>query len=982
MKNVTKQKNKVQAPKSPKGEAAGIVFKTLFLCLLLGTFAGLAFIALWVDGVLADTPELDMMNIGSGQSTLIFDQNREPIFEFGEQMSEWVSFDEISQVMIDAIIAIEDSRYFEHYGVDWSRTIAAVLYTAENMLSGRDSTQGGSTLTQQLVNQTHLLLEDGTRDNEISRKIQEIYLAMEVERLLSKEQIIEAYLNIAPFGGRIYGIQAAAQFYFGVDANNLTLSQAATLAGIVQLPSVHRPDLNATQTQARRNRVLDLMVTHGFITQEISDLAAAEPITDLLVYNTIGVEDAHRYEPFINRVREEALEVFGIEDLAGHRIYTTLDREVQGFVYNLMRNEGGFPWPTQEIQTAVAMIGNDGAVRALAHRDELNTRNVQMGFNPAVHERRQPGSASKPIWAYGPAFELLDWGTGSMVTDDLYYWGGGVGSPIVRNHDNRYRGRDSVRHSMNRSWNVPAIIAYQEVVNTLGQDAMDEFVNDLGIPTPPDGFGPRYAIGGHVHGVSPLQMAGAYAAFPNGGVFNDPFTIISIVTPDGTRIDGAQHRRTEARVMSESSAYMMNSLLRTAIIGSNREGGAGTGMNAYVHNQWVAGKTGTTNFQPNVLDDFPNIPRNAVADAWFVGYNMEYTVAIWTGHQDMRSGHFLTQDNTQIPPRLFARIMTELAEPGVRAPVRPDTVREVTVEWQSGTAEGEACLPSQSTPGSARHSELFHSHALPTCVSNRFGGTAEAPSNLVATFEDSRTIHFTWDHESSGTSMSLREATEAYERAMSLLWGQSLMTSDLMNLPIKPGAARMIINEIQGGAGELEYLLIGTRRDGSTQVLETTNDSEVTITLSRLDAFRIQSFHVVARFAGSNNTTGASNSVANALDTSDLEIPLDDMTGWSLEQLQAWVDEHEITAHVSRAYSDTIPEDHIISTNPTGTLRPDQTLQVIVSDGPAATIPTEPETGPTETGPGSLRFPPIPGLPGNQSHSREEDETPTNLFPF
>ena len=984
MKNVTKQKNKIQPPRSPKGETAGIVFKTLFLCLLLGAFAGLIFVGMWVDDVLADTPPLDMTNIGRGQSTLIFDQNEEPIFEFGEQRSEWVSFDEISQVMIDAILAIEDSRYFEHYGVDWSRTVAAVIYTAGNMISGGDSTQGGSTLTQQLINQTHLLLEDGTRDNEISRKVQEIYLAMEVEQLLSKEQIIEAYLNIAPFGGRIYGIQAASQFYFGVDADNLTLSQAATLAGIVQQPSILRPDSNAPLTQVRRNRVLELMVTHGFITQELSDLAAAEPITDLLVYRTVGVDDAHKYEPFINRVREEALERFGLEDLAGYQIFTTLDREAQGFVYNLMRNDGGFAWPTQEIQASVAMVANNGAIRALAHRDELNRRDIQMGFNPAVHGRHQPGSASKPIWAYGPAFELLSWGTGSMITDDLFgYDGGFPGAPVVWNHDNQFRGRDSVRNSMNRSWNVPAIMAYQAVVDTFGQDVMDKFVNDLGIPTPTEGFNQRYAIGGMAQGVSPLQMAGAYATFPNGGVFNEPYTIISIIAPDGTRIDGNEHRRTE-RVMSEGSAYMMNSILHTAVVGSwDRPDSGPTGAQAQVAGQWVAGKTGTTNFD-ETLRLQQQLPSNAVADAWFVGYNMEYTIAVWTGHERLDSGHFLTQENTQIPPRLFARIMTELGEPGWRMPVRPDTIREATIEWQSGTAEGEVCWPSPSTPSSAQHRELFHSHAMPTCQSNRFGGIAEAPSNLTATSAGGLTIDFTWDHESSGTTMSLREATEAYEHGMGISRGNAVMTEAMFNLPIRPGAARMIINEIQGGAGELEYVLVGTRANGSRHILGTTNDTYYTVTLSAIDAVLIQYFYVVARFVDSDNTTEPSNSVPNSgfIDSSYLEIELEDMRGWSLEQLEEWAEEHDISPHITRAYSDTVPEDHVISTNPNRVLRPGQTLQVVVSDGPA---PTEAETTPTETmtGPGGLpQAPGVPGLPGARSSDTEDDDGVPNLFPF
>ncbi|MCL1989700.1 MAG: penicillin-binding protein [Defluviitaleaceae bacterium] len=941
MQNFKSQKNKVQGSTGPKNETLAILLKTVFLCLILSVTAAAVFIGMWVEDVLAETPELDLSNITQIQSAVIFDRTGELVFEFGLQRSEWVYFNDISPVMIDAISAIEDARFFEHYGVDWSRTLAAVAYTVENLLTGVDSMQGGSTLTQQLINQTHLLLEDGDRDNSIDRKIREIALAIEIEQILSKEQIMEAYLNIAPFGGRIHGIQAASQFYFGVDASQLTLSQAATLAGIVQLPSVHRPDWNAPQAQTRRDTVLDLMVHHDFITQEIRDLAAAEPITDVLVYDESGLEDIHRYQSFIDRVREEALLRFGIEQLDGYQIYTTLDREAQAFVYNLLTGHGDFFWPNEDIQTAVAMIGNDGSVRALAYRDMRSNR-VQMGFNPAVHGERQPGSASKPIWAYGPAFEYLNWGTGSMITDELFgYDGGFPGSPLVRNWDGRYRGRVSVRDAMNQSWNVPAIKAYQAVVDTFGQAHLDQFVNRLGIPTPPNGFNQRYAIGGMYHGVSPLQMAGAYATFPNGGVFNEPFTILRIVAPDGTIIHGEQYHRSE-RIMSESSAYMMNSILRTAVTGSPNS--PGTGGLAQVPGQWVAGKTGTTNFDITIRQMHPHIPDGGVPDSWFVGYSMDDTIAIWTGYRSVASGHFLNTYDQRIPQRLFARIMGELGTNEWREPVRPSTVVAERVEWQSGTGEGEACLPSGFTPGGAIRDEFFHAHAVPTCVSNRFS-SPDAPRNLNATAGGGLTIHFTWDHGGDNLPMTLGQATAARDNGLGLMANQEVMTEALHNLTIGPGAAQMIISQIEA-VGEAEYVLIGTFLNGSTRELGRTTHNRLSVDLPVSDALAIQSFHVVARFTSSNRSSEPSNAIPNSgfIDVSALEIRLDDMRGWSLERAQRWIAGHveDIRYELVLEYSDTVPVNQIIAMNPTGSLRPDQVLHLVVSLGPEPAIPIIP----------------------------------------
>lgn len=405
MKNLNYLRNRKIAPQASKEKTTRTLLQTLLLCLLLGIGTGLGVFGWRVYAILAQTPELNANLIFASGSTQIFDRNGELVFEGGIQRRDWVHFNEISPVMIDALLAIEDSRFFVHYGVDWSRTVVAVMYTARNIVAGSDSMQGGSTLTQQLIKMTHLTEEGEEAEQTIERKLQEISLAIQLERKFSKEQIMEAYLNFAPFGGRIFGIQAASEFYFGVNASELTLSQAATLAGIVQLPNVHNPEQNAQQTQIRRDEVLYLMVRHGFITQEISDLVAAEPITDLLVYQeAISFYEEENYQVFIDHVLNEAFERFGINAMDGYQIYTTLDPEAQRFVNEVMTTNNHIHWPNGGMQSGVAFVGNDGRIRALGERAESRENFVERGFNNATHLRRQPGSTSKPIWAYGPAF--------------------------------------------------------------------------------------------------------------------------------------------------------------------------------------------------------------------------------------------------------------------------------------------------------------------------------------------------------------------------------------------------------------------------------------------------------------------------------------------------------------------------------------------------------------------------------------------------
>jgi len=980
MKNSNNSRNKIRTLRGDKGETLRIVSKTLFLCLLLVIAAGAFGFGRWVNDVLADTPDLDTNRIFANVSTLIFDQDGELIIEEGIERREWVQFHEISQVMIDAILAIEDARFFDHYGVDWTRTMMAVRYSLESILTGSESLQGGSTLTQQLINRTHLLLEDGDRDTTVERKLQEILLAIQLERQFSKEQIIEAYLNFAPFGGRVFGVQAAAQFYFGVDASDLNLSQAATLAGLVQRPNVHRPDWNAIQAQIRRNEVLNLMVHHGFITPQLRDLAAAEPITDLLVYNEIDRSEITRYQPFINRVLDEAFQRFGINPMGGYRIYTTLDREAQGFVYDLLTTNAHFNWQDEAMQTAVSMIGNDGRIRALASRELLREDNLERGFNLAVDGRRQPGSASKPIWVYAPAMEYLDWGTGNMIMDELFGYGGGIdprpiGGGIVRNWNVQYHGRVSVRNAMDWSWNVPAVKTMNAVTREHDTpETVMGFIESLGIPAYINQQGQRVLYESHAigsHPVSTLQMAGAYAAFANGGTFTEPFTIERIVAPDGTILYNTAENHRSERVMSEATAYMITDTLRTTVT-------QGTGQwQVNVPNQWVAGKTGTTNFGDAERREL-RVRPGGVPDVWFVGYSMDYTVAVWTGYESIRSGDYLIGGERNIAMQLFSIIMRELNTAGMRRPERPATVVERRVEWQSGSEDGEVCLPSSATPSSFTRLELFHSHAVPTCVSDVFtGGTAaaeepEAPINFEAVSGGGTTINFTWESSIGtggiNTSMSLSQVEAARDRARGMTRGQSNITAALRDLSPGEGEAVMMIERIRAGArsGDMRYLVIGVLGNGTTTELTTTTSNYATVTLSRNQAATIQSFHVIARSSGGSSDPSNAQPNSGFIDPSELDIEIPNMADldWTRNQAEMWANEEGISVTFTAEYSSTIQENLVIRTNPSGSIRADQTLRIVISRGPEPQLipgmPIDP-TDPTDD--------PVPP-------STEETETP------
>ena len=598
------------------GKGLWTTFKILFFIGLIGGTllagaAGYTFMK-----IAEQAPPLDLNKIHAANSSIIYDRYGNVISEFGVEKREWVSYDEISPVLIDAFLATEDSNFFTHPGVDFQRLLVAVI---TNVLTGDD--QGASTITQQLIKQTHL-----TSDKNVTRKIQEMYLALQIEKELTKEQILEAYLNYSTFGGGIYGVEKAAQYYFGTSASDLTLSQAAVLAGLVQRPEAYRPDFYPDAAEYRRDIVLQLMVRHGYITEDLATAAKAQPITDLLACDLFEIDDREKYQSFIDEVLREVETKYGLDPRNGLQIYTTMDPDAQVLAYDLqhptLSKDYDLNWPTDMQSGIIFMETKTGEIRAIGggYSDDATER----GFNFATQLKRQPGSTAKPIFAYGPAIEYLNWGTGTMVDDELYTYQDGSGK-IIHNYNHVYGGRMTIRNALNKSLNIPAVKA----LNAVGLEKVQEFAEALGFVFTEELYEPA-AIGGFATGFSPLEMAGAYATFGNGGVYNEPITVTKIVKGDGTVIEAKQESH---QAMSEETAYLMTDMLHTVMT-------EGTGTAANVQGMYLSGKTGTTNFAESERAAY-NLPSNAIRDSWFVGYSSDYTAAIWTGYNDNSKGQYI-----------------------------------------------------------------------------------------------------------------------------------------------------------------------------------------------------------------------------------------------------------------------------------------------------------------------------------------------------
>ncbi|MBM7542544.1 transglycosylase domain-containing protein [Amphibacillus cookii] len=680
-----------QQKQSKKNKSS--IWKKIGLSLLAVTLAALIGAGAVFGYYIISAPDLDHDLLGAPASTRVYDVEGELFAELGQERRTTISYNDLPDILIDAVLATEDNRFFDHSGVDLRRSAAAIL---ANFTRGFGA-EGGSTITQQVV-KSSLLSPDQTME----RKVQEQWLALQVERAYEKEEILEMYLNKIYYGAQSYGVATAAETYFGItDLDDLTLAQAALLAGLPQRPSAYDPTVNPDLAQERMDTVLGLMVRHGKITEAEADEAASENVEDML---NLTESEGTPYHAFLDQVRieiEEKLDVDMYND--GLEIHTTLDPDAQEHVEYVLSDQGPISFPDDELQSGLTVLDTQsGAIRAIG-----GGRNREVGgFNMAIQAKRQPGSAIKPILDYGPAIEYLNWSTHQQINNDAPYETQGGD---IRNWNNEYQGYVSARYAMQQSLNVPAVKTLEEV----GIAQATEFAEGIGLPIPEDGLNIRDGIGGSTLSMSSLDMAGAYSAFGNGGIYNEPYAVTEVVFSDGNK---QTLKSDPVAAMSDATAYMVTDMLKTVV-------NSGTGTTANVSGLPMVGKTGSTN-------DY--------VDVWFAGYTTNYTVAVWSGYQDDAT-RAVTQ--TRISQEIFRHVMSEISVGMDTADFEmPNSVVRVDVERGSNPAR----LPSPYTPDSQIVSELFKRGHEPTEQSETFD-RLDPVSGLSAQFnEEQNQIEVSW----------------------------------------------------------------------------------------------------------------------------------------------------------------------------------------------------------------------------------------------
>jgi penicillin-binding protein 1A len=715
-KRLAQQKSKSTKSKK-KGSMVKRVIISLFIIGIIGMLAGAGLFAYYASSA----PKLDEKLLKDPIASEIYDMNGDLITTVGKENREYANFDDIPQVMQDAVIATEDNRFYKHNGLDLIRLGGAIIAN----VTGGFGSEGASTITQQVIKGSFL-----SPEKTLKRKAQEAWLALKLEQEYTKEEIFEMYFNKVYMSDGINGMATAADHYYGKDIKDIKLHEAALIAGLPQSPNNYNPFDYPEKAEKRRNIVLSLMAQHGKITEKEKEEAQAIPISKGLVSaEDIEEKSRKKYPAFVDAVIDE-VQKMGDYNLYsdGLKVYTTVDPNAQKRLEEILAGENtSFSYPDaaeEPMQAGVTLLDTKtGEIRAIGGGREQDP-NVQRGFNYAIDSKRQPGSTIKPLLDYAPAIEHLKWSTYHILKDEPYEYSNGT---EINNYDGQFKGPITIREGLWDSRNITALKAFQAV----GAEKAADFVNGLGLKF--DHYYESASIGGVSPGVNSVQMAGAYAAFGNEGVYNKPHTVSKVVLRDGeTEI---KNENNPEPAMKEYTAYMISDMLKSVI-----DHPQGTGKYAKVPGLPMAGKSGTTNYSQKEREKY-GIAKSGAPDSWFVGYTTNYTAAVWTGYKTQSIP--LSPTDRHVAQYIVSDLMSYVHD-GVDTPDfnKPDSVVQSKVEMGSDPAR----LPSEYTPDDRIITELFVKGTEPSKVSKEFD-KIDAPSKLKGTFnKKDKTITLAWDY--------------------------------------------------------------------------------------------------------------------------------------------------------------------------------------------------------------------------------------------
>lgn len=743
----TKKKNKKKSQLNWKKVLVSLIIVFIIICLGMGCFFA------W--SVYKETEDFSAERLLSGEASKIYDANGELMYTYGSDENgkrENVTYEELPQVLIDAVVSAEDSRFFEHDGFDLPR-IAKTFIT--NLASLR-ITGGGSTITQQVIKQSYF--PDAERT--YTRKLSEVILAIQATKEISKEEIITLYLNKIYFGRSTssIGVAAASKYYFNKDVSQLTLPEAALLAGTLNSPSRYDPYYNLEAATSRRNVVLNLMVQHGYITQEECDLAKQVKVENMLSQSSTTSDSS--LAAYVDLVTEEVIEKTGMNPAETQmNIYTYCNQDLQRMATQMANGET-YDYTDEDLQMAGSVQSTqDGRIVAV-----IGGRNYKSGDLNKATVKQQPGSSMKPILDYGLAYKYLDWCTGHTVEDkETTFNSHGSNSWTPKNWDGSFHGSMTISEALVNSWNIPAISTFEQVLDSASEDAVIEDMKSLGIDMSyeeENGIQLPYAIGGWAKGVSPVELAGAYATVANNGIYIESHTInyVEIVDKNETVNVDQDIQDNATQSLGEDVSFMIRETMLSY-------SSSGSGSYAYLSGiDNVGAKTGTSNTE-----------SGASKDLWMTAYTPDYTCSVWMGFesQALKEGKN-TSRHRAYPGKVVGDLLEYLEDNTTEKksyPDQPDSVEQIQIV--AGVYPYQS--PSSSTPASS----------VITCWAKKGKGptstAAEATINNLNSFEatlnSSGTINVSfgaYDTSSGTTYGTVVYVVEVYDESNQLVHTETL----------------------------------------------------------------------------------------------------------------------------------------------------------------------------------------------------------------
>ena len=637
------------------------------------------------------------------QSLYIYDgENKLAVALHSNEDRKNIDISSLPDHVKNAFLAAEDARFYEHNGIDLVRILGAL---AADLKSGKIK-EGASTITQQLVKNVYL-----KEEQTLERKFQEALMAIKLEKEFSKDDILEMYLNTVYFGKGAYGIEAASKEYFGISADELSVSQAATLAGILKAPGTYAPHINMDKATYRRDTVINNMAKYGYISEEERKQAVSSKI--VLAENS---SEEYPYGFYTDMVLSECEKILGIssEELltGGYGIYTSLDTDVQETAQKIYSDSTFFPQNSTDgtaPESALVVLKNDtNEIAAVIGGREHSALRI---LNRATSTYRQPGSSIKPLMIYAPAIEKHGYASTTLVLDQQETFSGFTPS----NAGNSYNGWVTVKYALSRSLNLPAI----KILNDIGTQSGMDFCSSVGIEFDEQDEGLTLGLGGFTKGVTPLQLANAYSVFANGGEYSSPSCIRKIVDKNGNTI--YENNKNRYSALSPETAYIITDILQECAAN-------GTARRIHCDNMEIAAKTGTHTYNNT----------SANKDAWVVAYNPEYTMCCWMGYDKTDENHVLEPGDTGgIYPTYIAKEMFEKTYENKTAPTFeiPEGIAVCQIDGVALEEQKDVVLADSKTPKNEILTEYYKEDTQPTQISGRYK-TPKTPQNFSAKIEN------------------------------------------------------------------------------------------------------------------------------------------------------------------------------------------------------------------------------------------------------